>query len=267
MATTILEGVAFITGAGSGIGQASAFSLAKHGVRQFALTDINASALQSTVDELIRRHGTSVEALAIEMDVSQEEAVESGVAQAVAKFGRIDFAVNSAGVTGTVGGSPDVSLEAWNKHLSINLTGVWLSQRAEIRQMLKQEPRGERYGRGSVVNVSSVHGFASSPSYIAAGAYTSAKHAVVGLTRTEATLYASKGIRINAICPGYIDTPLLTPAKAKAGLMEKLVNENTAVKRMGTAEEVGDAIMFLASPLSSFMVGSAMLVDGGYTAQ
>ncbi|EOD48442.1 Short-chain dehydrogenase/reductase SDR [Neofusicoccum parvum] len=233
---TILEGVAFITGAGS-------------------------------VDELNQRHGASLQILALQVDVSNEESVEAGVSQTVSRFGRIDFAVNCAGVTGTLGGSPDVTLEQWNKHLSVNLTGVWLCQRAEIRQMLQQEPRGERYGRGSIINVSSVHGFASSPSYVAAGAYVSAKHAVVGLTRTEATLYGSKGIRINAICPGYIDTPLLDAAKTKTGLIEKIVNENTAVKRLGTMEEVGDSIMFLASPLSSYMVGSSMLVDGGYTAQ
>ncbi|KAH7034282.1 oxidoreductase [Macrophomina phaseolina] len=263
----ILEGVAFITGAGSGIGQATAYSLAKHGAKQFALADINTGALQTTVDELNKRHGSSVELLALEVDVSSEESVENGISQTVSRFGRIDFAINCAGIAGTVGGSPDVSLEQWNKHLSINLTGVWLCQRAEVRQMLQQEARGDRYGRGSIINVSSIHGHVSSPPYIAAGAYTTAKHAVVGLTRTEATMYGSKGIRINAICPGYVDTPLLDKARAKPGLLDKIVNENTAVKRLGTMEEIGDSVMFLASPLSSFMVGSAMLVDGGYTAQ
>jgi len=262
MAASLLKGTAFITGAASGIGQATAFAFAKNGIKKLALTDINRNALLATASA-IKAQFPGVEIESMELDVCDEKAVEGCVAAAVKKFGRIDVGVNVAGIGGA-GKVTDESEETdWAKVIDINLNGVWRSQRAQLRAMLEQENLGLREGRGSIINVASMYGLVAPPAYIPASPYTASKHGVVGLTKSDAITYAAHGIRINAICPGYVNTPLLKEATV-AGAMDSEIAK-TPMQRMADPEEIGDSIVFLASPMSSFMTGASLVVDGGYT--
>lgn len=200
--------------------------------------------------------------LSVSTDCSTEETIEASVAQAAARFGRIDFAINNAGFGGPMGGSPDASPAAFDAHLKENVTGVWLWHRAELRQMLRQQLRDGRYGRGSIVHVCSVHALAASPTHIAAGAYVAGRHAILGLTRSEGVLYAPQQIRINALCPGYIASPLIESSEQIKALVSNLVSERVPANRLGEPEEVADAIVFLASPMSSYMYAQSLVLDG-----
>ncbi|KAF7187784.1 Levodione reductase [Pseudocercospora fuligena] len=262
----LVRGTAFITGAGSGIGQYTAYALAKHGVKRLALCDIRPEALEDTNDRLKTNH-QDVEVLNVEMDTSREDSVKSAINQTVKAFDRIDIAINNAGIGGTPKPSHENTLEDFQKVVSINLNGVWLCQRSQILQMLKQEPLSPapRGSRGVIVNVASMLGLVASSPGTPACAYTATKHGVMGLTKTDAVTYAKDGIRINAICPGYIATPLLKSATA-AGVMNEEVAK-VPMGRLGEMEEIADAIAFLSSEMSSFMCGSGLVVDGGYTAQ
>lgn len=238
--------------------------MAKYGVRQFALCDIRPDSLKTTTKELKSRYG-NVDVLEIETDTSKEASVNNAVAETVKRFSRLDIAVNNAGVGGAGKPSHEQELEDWRRLMAINLDGVWLCQRAEIRQMLKQDyldpkPRGNR---GVIVNVASMLGLVASVPSVAAVSYTSSKHGVMGMTKTDAIMYAPHGIRINAMCPGYIGTPLLKQATA-AGIMADEV-ARVPQGRLGEIEEIADAISFLASPMSSFMCGIGLDVSGGYT--
>lgn len=201
----------------------------------------------------------------MELDVCDSKAVDFTVAQAVRKFGRIDVGVNVAGISGKAGtGTADEGAEKnWMNVLDINLNGVFRCQSALIRAMLKQDNLGVRVGRGNIINVSSMFGVVGTPMELAASPYTSSKHAILGLTKGDATFYAAQMIRINAICPGYVETPLLAQAK-EAGLMDGEIAK-TPMKRMADVDEVADCIVFMASPMASFMTGSSLVVDGGYT--
>ncbi|KAH7550863.1 oxidoreductase [Bipolaris maydis] len=262
----MLSGVALITVAGSGFGQSSAYSLAQHGVRQFALFDTNEAGLQETTQTLAARYNVT-DVLSVSTDCSTEETVEAGVAQAAARYGRIDFAINNAGFGGPMCGSPDATPASFDAHLKENVTSVWLWHRAELRQMLRQQPREGRYGRGSIIHVCSVHAFAASPTQLAAGAYVAGRHAILGLTRSEGVLYAPQQIRINALCPGYIASPLIESSEHIKTLVNNLVRERVPANRLGEPEEVADAVVFLASPMSSYMYAQSLVLDGGYLAQ
>ena len=210
---SLLRGVAFITGAGSGIGQYTAYALAKYGVRQFALCDIVPKNLDTTSAQLKQNHA-DVDILNIEADTAKEASVNDAVQQTVDRFSRLDIAVNNAGIGGPAKPTHEVELSEWEKLMSVNLNGVWLCQRAQIRQMLKQEPLdpAPRGNRGVIVNVASMLGLVASSPGTPATAYTASKHGVMGLTKTDAVMYAPQGIRINAMCPGYVGTPLLKAA-------------------------------------------------------
>lgn len=265
-----------------GIGQHTAYALASYGVRQLALCDIRPEALGETAAELKKRH-QDVEIIKIEMDTSIEDSVNSAIDQTVSKFSRLDIAINNAGIGGEVP-TDQLEFETWRKVLSVNLDGVWLCQRAQIRQMLKQQPLDPppRGNRGVIVNVASMLGLVASSPGTPAVAYTSSKHGVMGLTKTDAVMYASRGIRINAMCPGYVATPLLQSAtviihdqhamtihaddiQAQGAMAAEVAK--VPQQRLGEMEEIADAITFLASPMSSFMTGQGLVVDGGYTAQ
>ncbi|KAK8157690.1 oxidoreductase [Phyllosticta citrichinensis] len=265
----ILEGVAFITNAGSGLGQTIAYSLAKHGVKQFALTDSDEAGLQSTANTLQKEHSiTSTSILTLPQPATPtEESIEAAVQRAAAHFGRIDFAINETGFGGPLGGSPDTAAADFTAYLASSVGGVWLWQRAQIRQMLTQPPRSSRYGRGAIVNMNSIHAAVASPPYIAAGAYVAGRHALLGLTRTEGALYAARGIRINAVCSGYYDSPLIHSSPQMEALVQKIVDDNVPVARLAEPEEVADAAVFLASPLASYVFGQGVVVDGGYTSK
>jgi NAD(P)-dependent dehydrogenase (short-subunit alcohol dehydrogenase family) len=244
--------VAFITGAGSGIGRATALHLAGRGAR-VAVTDIDPDGAQSTVSQI---HDSGGEALLIPLDVTDEAAVGSAVQQTVDHFGTLDCAVNNAGTNGEPGPVAGYSREGWDRVIAINLTGVWLCLQAEIRQMLKS-------GGGSIVNISSGAGLSGHPFN---APYSASKHGVIGLTRSAAIQYGTDDIRVNAICPGVIETPMVTFTKANPELAEALLKRH-ALGRFGQPEEVAHAIAYLCDPdASSYITGIALPVDAGYLA-
>ncbi|KAF2708081.1 NAD(P)-binding protein [Pleomassaria siparia CBS 279.74] len=260
-----LKGVAYVTGAGSGIGQFAAYSLAKQGVRQFALLDRNPST--ATITELKKRY-PDVSIKEIELDVSNEGAINDSVEQTVKEFGRIDYALNNAGIGGALETTDKIELSDFQRILTVNTTGVWLCQRAQIRQMLKQEKRSdsERSYRGSIVNTASMYGFIGPSLNVPSTAYTTSKHAVIGLTRADAIAFAPKGIKINALCPGYVATPLVMSSMSAGSVMD---NERIKVpaQRVANMDEIGDCVAFLHSEASSYMIGAALVADGGFTIQ
>ncbi|KAF2138297.1 uncharacterized protein K452DRAFT_301256 [Aplosporella prunicola CBS 121167] len=259
----ILKGVAFITGAASGIARQAAITFAKNGVQKLALVDISHEEVKRIASQLEQEYG--VEAIGLGVDTTQESEVDEAMRRTVEKFGRIDMAVNCAGAQGPAKQTPDTTLAELEQHLGNNLRGTWLCHRAQLRLMQQQEVLEARMGRGTIVNVASVYGLGGPPTLTPMTPYSVGKHAIVGLTKADGAIYASKGIRINAICPGFVATPLVEQAFENEPVMRGEMLR-TPMKRMGSVEEIADAIMFLASPLSSYMAGAAMPVDGGWTA-
>ena len=253
MITGKIEGkVALVTGGGSGLGQATALAFAKHGAK-VVVADINVEGGNETI-RLIKEAGG--DAIFVKCDVSKAIEVETMVNKAVETYGRLDYAFNNAGIAGPFSPLADYPEEMWNHVLNINLTGVWLCMKYEICQMLKQ-------GNGSIVNTSSVAGLVGGPR---ASAYAAAKHGVIGLTKTAAIEYAKAGIRVNAVCPGAIRTPLLESVFAKYPEHEKLCMEVQPLSRIAEPSEVAEAVVWLCSEAASFITGHAMPVDGGWTA-
>ena len=195
--------------------------------------------------------------LYVRCDVANETEVEALVARAVTQYGRLDCAFNNAGIGGAGRLTHEYSLAAWNRVMAINLTGVWLCMRDEIAQMLKQKS-------GVIVNTSSIMGLTGA---IRVPAYTAAKHGVAGLTKAAALEYARHGIRINAVCPAPIYTPLLMSAFEKRPDMEDRYARSEPMKRIGQPDEVGEAVAWLCSDRASYVTGLPMPVDGGYMAQ
>jgi NAD(P)-dependent dehydrogenase (short-subunit alcohol dehydrogenase family) len=246
--------VALVTGGASGIGRATALVFAKQGAK-VVVADVSTQGGEETVRMIEDAGG---EALFVKTDVSRTHDVEAMVSKTVETYGRLDHAFNNAGIEGAQAPTAEYPKEAWDRVISINLTGVWLCMKYEIQQMLKQEG-------GTIVNMSSILGkvgFANSP------AYEASKHGVIGLTKAAALEYATAGIRVNAVCPGFIETPMLERAGILADpeLREQIVNLHP-VKRLGTPEEVAKAVLWLCSDAASFVTGHALLVDGGYVAQ
>ena len=250
----ILDGkIALITGAGSGIGRATARIFAREGAR-LVLGDVVEAGGKETL-QMIKEAGA--DGIFVKCDVASETDVEALVACAVAHYGRLDCAFNNAGIGGAGRLTHEYSLEEWNRVIAINLTGVWLCMRAEIAQMLKQKS-------GVIVNTSSIMGLTGA---IRVPAYTAAKHGVAGLTKAAALEYARHGIRINAVCPAPIYTPLLMSAFEKRPDMEERYARSEPMKRIGQPEEVGEAVAWLCSDRASYVTGLPMPVDGGYMAQ
>ncbi|KAK8113587.1 3-oxoacyl-reductase [Apiospora sp. TS-2023a] len=263
----LLKGTAFITGAASeaaspGIGRQTALQFAAAGVQRLVLVDINHDALASTVASL-QEHHVHIEVLALELDVRDAAAVKAALEKARHKFGRLDIAVNNAGISGSGKPTHEVDEAEWLNVTDVLLNGVWRCQKEELAIMREQEVVSPRDGRGCIINVASMFGVVGQRS---AGAYAAAKHGVVGLTRADALRYGPEGIRINAIAPGYTETPLVQgpmerdPAK-KAAMTAEI--EKAPLGRLATVEEIADCIVFLASPMSSFVHGSVLVADGG----
>lgn len=246
--------VALVTGAGSGIGQATAFAFAHEGA-SIVVADVDHTGGEHTV-RLIEEFGGK--ATFVSCDVAEPIQVEAAVELAVSKYGRLDYAFNNAGIGGAQALTGDYPVESWNKVIAINLSGVFLCMKYEIQQMLKN-------GGGAIVNNSSILGTVG---FQTAAAYVAAKHGVIGLTQTAANEYAAQGIRINAICPGFIKTPMLE----NAGLLDNKQMYETLVSlhpihRLGEPNEIAAPVLWLCSAEASFVTGIAMLVDGGYTTQ
>ncbi|GFF66087.1 hypothetical protein CNMCM6069_006214 [Aspergillus lentulus] len=258
-----VQGTAFITGAASGIGKATAQVLAKNGINAVALVDVNLALLEETKRELLSGHA-QLRVAVFEVDVTDEASVEDAVRKTAEEHGQIDIGVNAAGISGKPDLSHETELSEWQRVIDINQTGVWMCQRALIRQMLRQESRGAREGRGTIVNVASMYGVRAPPGAIAIAPYVAAKHAVVGMTKMDAKSYAGEGIRINAICPGWVETPMISRSIECGALDSQFAM--IPLGRPAAPDEIANAILFLASPMSSYMCGEAMVVDGGLTA-
>ncbi|HWV71416.1 MAG TPA: glucose 1-dehydrogenase [Pseudosphingobacterium sp.] len=242
------EQVALITGAGSGMGLATAKAFAEAGA-SVALVDIG-HAVNKAAEELV---AAGHRVLAIRCDVAEEEQVRNMVKQTLDTFGRLDFAFNNAGVMQSNTLVGEMSTAEWDRVQSINLRGIWLCLKYELQYM-------EQQGNGAVVNCSSVGGFVTTAGL---GGYISSKHGVIGLTKTAAVEYAPKGIRINAVCPGTIRTPMVEAMIGGEGFnMEDFVRL-IPIGRLGRPDEIANAVLWLCSPDASYMVGHALPVDGG----
>lgn len=246
------EKIVLVTGAGSGIGRATALAFAAGGAA-VVVSDVNETGGQETVESIRQRGG---DAIFIGADVSKPDEVAALVAEAVRAYGRLDIAVNNAGIGGAWARTADYPLDDWERVLAVNLSGVFYCMQQELRQMLAQ-------GGGAIVNVASIAGIRALAN---APAYTASKHGVIGLTRTAAQEYARQNIRVNAVCPVFTRTPLFQGMiEGNARLEERLLH-NIPARRFGEAEEIAAAILWLCSDGAGYVTGQALNVDGGLTA-
>ena len=241
--------VALVTGAGSGIGRASAVGFAASGAR-VVVSDVNEAGGNETVKMILTAGGTAVFQ---KCDVSDGDQVKALVARAVSEYGGLDFAHNNAGINSMMANEYDD--EVWAKSIGVNLTGVMLCMREESEVMLKA-------GKGAIVNTSSINGLVGNG---AQPGYVATKHGVVGLTRHGALRWAQQGIRVNAVCPGVIETGMTAPLTANPE-MRKVLDGMTPMGRMGRPEEIASAVLWLCSDQASFVTGHALAIDGGATA-
>jgi NAD(P)-dependent dehydrogenase (short-subunit alcohol dehydrogenase family) len=253
MAGLVQDKVAMVTGGASGIGRATSLIFAREGAK-VAVADLNLEGCDETV-AMIKKAGG--EAFSVKCDVAKTDQVQAMVGQVVKTYGRLDCGFNNAGVAPTGGGRIGEIDEAdWNFVVSINLTGVWLCMKYEIAQMLQQ-------GGGVIVNTASIMGLVGERR---TGAYCAAKHGVVGITKTAALEYAKKNIRVNAVCPGSTMTPMMMRGFEQHPEREEAYKASHPLGRLGTPEDIGEAVMWMCSDEASFVTGLALPVDGGYTA-
>ncbi len=251
MKNTLENKVVLITGSTFGIGKATAIAFAMRGAK-VVLSDYVADI---DTEKIIRELGS--EAIFIPCDVSKEEDIKNLVAKAVEKYGRLDFAFNNAGIEGEPSPASECSNENWDNTININLKGVWLCMKYQIPEMLKN-------GGGSIVNNASIAGlvgFSGVPAYVAS------KHGVVGLTKNAALDYAKQGIRVNAVCPGVIQTPMIDRFTHGDENTLNLLKQGKPMGRLGVPEEIAETVVFLCSAGASFITGQAIAVDGGWTTQ
>ncbi|MEO8590392.1 MAG: SDR family oxidoreductase [Flavobacteriales bacterium] len=242
--------IAIITGAGSGIGEATALLLARNGAK-VVLADVDTEGAERVLALI---EGDGGQGLVVKTDVSNPDQVEHLMAATFSTFGRLDIAVNNAGIAGPAALVGDYPVEGWDKVIAINLNGVFYGMRYQIPAML-------RNGGGSIVNMASILGKVGFPM---SSAYASAKHGVIGLTETAACEYATQGIRVNAVGPGFIKTPLLDKNLTPEQLTG--IAAMHPMQRLGTAQEVAELVLWLVSDKASFVTGAYYNVDGGYLA-
>jgi NAD(P)-dependent dehydrogenase (short-subunit alcohol dehydrogenase family) len=244
--------VALVTGAASGLGLAAAKAFAEAGAA-VVLADWNQDEVQRAASNLAQQgHKT----LAVRCDVSDDTQVEAMVKQTVATFGKLDAAYNNAGVQNVLAETADSTRDDYDRIMAINLRGVWSSMKFELQQMRLQ-------GSGAIVNCSSLGGLIGGAQR---GTYHAAKHGVIGFTKSAALEYATRGIRVNAVCPGMIHTPMFDKmiAEGQGGELEQMLNTLVPMKRMGRPEEIADAVLWLCSDAASYVTGQSISVDGGY---
>ncbi len=254
MPDTLHGKIALVTGAGSGIGRATSLVLAREGAA-IVVSDVNADGGEETLSAIKDMGG---DGMFVHADVSRAADVEALVEATVKAYGRLDCSYNNAGIEGYIGGRlHEYPEDIWDRLMDINVKGVWLCLKYEIPQMLKQ-------GGGAIVNTASAAGLVGSRQL---SAYSASKHAVVGLTKSAALEYAKDGIRVNAVCPGIIDTPMMDRLVAGREDYAATIPARQPIGRKGTPDEIAEAVAWLCSDAASLVTGLAMSVDGAFTAQ
>lgn len=249
----ISDGVAIVTGGGSGIGRATAKRFASEGA-QVVVTDVDADGGEETVSQIEADGG---EATFLEADVTDEDDVRETVETAVDTYGGLDFAFNNAGIEGANESSSQQSRSNWDQVIDINLTGVFLGIREQLPAMLED-------GGGAIVNTASVAGLLGFPNL---SPYVASKHGVLGLTKTAAVEFSADGVRVNAVCPGVIETPMVARTREEDPEMMEQTAAATPIGRLGEPEEIAAAVVWLCSDDASFVTGESLVVDGGYSVQ
>lgn len=246
--------VALVTGGSSGIGQATALAFARRGA-SVAIASRSSSKARAVVSAIEK---IGCEVLWISTDLTDAKQVQTTIRKTVEKFGRIDYAFNNGGSGGVGGKTAEINEQAWDKTIDGYLKSVWLSMKYEIPELLKS-------GGGAIVNNSSVDGVRGYP-FPSGSAYSAAKHGVIGLTKSAALEYISDNIRINAICPGWVGTPPVERWMSKDPKVANRILAQEPIGRLGTPEEIANAVVWLCSKEAAFVVGATLAVDGGYLA-
>ena len=241
--------IVVVTGAGSGIGKATAIHFAKH-YATVVVSDIDIESAQKVADEIKANGG---KASANKCNVAKIEEVENLINSTVSEFERLDVIVNNAGIGPNLLRTHEASLKDWDKVIAVNQTGVFYCMKLALQQMLKQ-------GGGNIVNIASLAGLKASPNNIS---YSASKFAVVGMTKSAAMEYATKNIRVNTVCPGYTESALLSQLLAAKPEMDMILKSVIPMKRYGRAEEIADAVVWLASDNTKFITGQTITLDGG----
>ncbi len=241
--------VVFITGGASGIGKAVAFAFAKEGAR-IAIADLQQELGESVVKDLQEK---GIDATFVVCNVADYNAVKAAVQHCYQHFGRLDIGLNNAGIGGPMASTREMELQDWDRVVAVNQSGVFYCMKEELAVMEKQ-------GSGCIVNVSSIAGLRGLPRQIA---YTASKHAVIGMTKTTALEYARYGIRVNAICPVFTNTPLVDQLFASVEGIDQKLLRTIPMRRFGEVEDIVNAILWLCDPASSFVTGLALPIDGG----